>query len=127
MSIETLSFVMIFLRGDLHRDGAQGYAHHLLDGNEDDRKPRPAHALKFSEKKYDAALVLPQHAKRADEIQDYRNTENDENIGPIHGRSIWLSECFRTRANEGVQIVAAAATRAGSTRKHEIRLTNRIA
>src|SRR5712675_1920995 len=53
-----------FLRGDLHRDSAQGYAHHLLDGNEDDRKPRPAHALKFSEKKYDAALVLPQHAKR---------------------------------------------------------------
>jgi hypothetical protein len=42
----------------LHRDSAQGYAHHLLDGNEDDRKPRPAHALKFSEKKYDAALVL---------------------------------------------------------------------
>jgi hypothetical protein len=57
-----------FLRGDLHRDGAQGYAHHLLDGNKDQREPRPAHALKFSEKKYDAALVLPQHAKRADEI-----------------------------------------------------------
>ena len=57
-----------FLRGDLHRDGAQGHANHLLDGNEDRREARPAHALKFSEKKYDAALVLPQHAKRADEI-----------------------------------------------------------
>ena len=48
-----------FLRGDLHRDGAQRYAHHLLDGNEDEREPRPAYALEFSEKKYDAALVLP--------------------------------------------------------------------
>jgi hypothetical protein len=38
-----------------------------------------------------------------------------------------LSEWFRTRANEGVQIVGAAATRAGSARKHEMRLTNRIA
>ena len=57
-----------FLRGDLHRDGAQGYAHHLLDWNEDEREPRPARIRKFSKKKYDAALVLPQHAKRADEI-----------------------------------------------------------
>src|ERR1700730_7613861 len=75
-----------FLRGDLHRDGAQRYAHHLLDGNEDEREPRPAHALEFAEKKYDAALVLPQHAKRADEIEDYCNAEN---VGPVHGGSIW--------------------------------------
>src|SRR6202047_3066612 len=77
------------LRGDLHCDGAQRYAHHLLDRNEDEREPRPAHALEFSEKKYDAALVLPQHAKRANEIEDYCNTEN---VGPVHGISIWLSE-----------------------------------
>ena len=74
-----------FLRGDLHRDGAQGYAHHLLDGNEDEREPRLAHALKFSEKKYDAALVLSQHAKRDDEIEDHHNAEN---VNPIHGVSI---------------------------------------
>src|SRR3984893_17508424 len=70
-----------FLRGDLHRDGAPRYAHHLLDGNEEEREPRPAHALEFSEKKYDAALVLPEPAKRADEIEDYCNAENG---GPVH-------------------------------------------
>src|SRR5947209_3943609 len=70
-----------FLRGDLHRDCAQRYAHHLLDGNEDECEPRPPHALEFSKKKYDAALVLPQHAKRADEIEDYCNAENG---GPVH-------------------------------------------
>src|SRR5258708_30339371 len=66
-----------FLRGDLHRDSAQGYAHHLLDGNEDDRKPRPAHALKFSQKKYEPALGLPHHPAQADESQDYRHPYND--------------------------------------------------
>src|SRR2546430_11939621 len=40
----------------LHRDGAQRYAHHLLDWNEDEREARPPHALKFSEKKYHATL-----------------------------------------------------------------------
>src|SRR4051812_15480465 len=78
-----------FLRGDLHRDGAQRHAHHLLDGNEDEREPRPAHALEFSEKKYYAALVLPKHAQRADEIEDYRNADN---VGPVHGVSIWFEE-----------------------------------
>jgi hypothetical protein len=113
MSIETLSLVMIFLRGDLHRDGAQRYAHHLLYGNEDEREPRPAHALEFSEKKYDAALVLPQHAKRANEIEDYCNTEN---VGPVHGVSIWLSEQPRLQ-NEDMQNAGADdATRAGSVR-----------
>ena len=52
-------------------------------------QPRPTHALEFSEKKYDAALVLPQHAKRADKIEDYRNAEN---IRPVHGVSIWLED-----------------------------------
>jgi hypothetical protein len=37
----------------------------------------------------DAALVLPQHAKRADEIEDYCNAEN---VGPVHGGSIWFEE-----------------------------------
>jgi hypothetical protein len=83
MSIETIILRDDFLRGDLHRDGAQGYAHHLLERNEDERESRPAHALKFSEKKYDAALVLPQHAKRADEIYDYRNADNAENMIPL--------------------------------------------
>src|SRR5207253_4432550 len=88
MSIETLSFVMIFCEGicivTVRKD-----TRHLLDGNEDEREPRPAHALEFSEKKYDAALVLPQHAKRADEIEDYRSAEN---VGPVHGVSIWFEE-----------------------------------
>src|SRR5258708_6801470 len=33
-----------FLRGGLHRDGAQGYAHHLLDGTKMSVRPGP-HAL----------------------------------------------------------------------------------
>src|ERR1700736_6172080 len=45
-----------FLRRDLHRDGAQGDPHHLLDGDEDEREARPAHTLEFSENKYDAAF-----------------------------------------------------------------------
>jgi hypothetical protein len=49
----------------------------------------PAHAFEFSEKKYDTALVLPQNAKRADEIEDYCNAEN---VGPVHGGSIWFEE-----------------------------------
>ncbi len=53
-----------FLRGDLHRDSAQRDAYHLLDRNENEREARPAHAFEFSEKKYDTALVLPQHAAR---------------------------------------------------------------
>ena len=44
-------------------------------------------AIEFSEKKYDAALVLAQHAKRADEIEEYRNADN---VGPVHGVSIGL-------------------------------------
>jgi hypothetical protein len=35
-----------------------------LDGNEDEREARPAHALEFSEKKYDATLILAQDAMR---------------------------------------------------------------
>jgi hypothetical protein len=42
----------------LHRDGAQGYAYHLLDGNEDKGEPRPPDALKLSKKKHHAAFVL---------------------------------------------------------------------
>jgi hypothetical protein len=71
------------LRRDLHRNRAQGHAHHLSDGKEDEREARPAHALKFSEKKYDATLVLPQHAKRAEEIHDDRHAESPENDSPI--------------------------------------------
>ena len=41
-----------FLRGDLHRDGAQRDTHHLLDGKENKREPGSAHALEFSQKKY---------------------------------------------------------------------------
>src|SRR5258708_7486621 len=87
-----------FLRGDLHRDGAQGYALHLLDGNKDEREARSAHALEFSKKKYDAALVLPKHAKRADEIYDCRDAENAENADFIHGVSFWFSERYESRA-----------------------------
>jgi hypothetical protein len=64
---------------------------------------RAAKRLFDREKKYDAALVLPQHAKRADEIQDCRNADNAENVGPTHRVSIRLSEHFKTRANEGAQ------------------------
>jgi hypothetical protein len=42
-------------------------------GTKDRREARPAHALKLSKKKYNAALVLPQHAKRYAEIEDYRH------------------------------------------------------
>jgi hypothetical protein len=97
----------------LHRDGAQGHAHHLLYRNEDEREARPAHTLKFSEKKYNAALVLPQHTKRADEIYDYRNADNAENIGPTYSVSIGLPEQFKTRANEDVQ--TEGVVRHGST------------
>jgi hypothetical protein len=67
----------------LHRNRAQAHAHHLLDGKEDERGARPTRALEFSEKKYDATPVLPQHAKRADEIHDDRHAESPENDGPI--------------------------------------------
>jgi hypothetical protein len=56
-----------------------------------------AHPFEFSEKEYDATLVLAQHAKRADKIEDYSNAENVKNIGPVHGVPIWLSKWFRTR------------------------------
>src|SRR6185436_6831922 len=74
-----------FLRWNLHCDGAQGYAHQLLDGKEDEREPRPAHAFEFSEKKNDPALILPQHAYRAEEIEDYEDSNEAENVGPMHG------------------------------------------
>src|SRR3954453_4510799 len=51
------------LRGDLHGDGAQGHAHHLLDRNEDQRQPRSADTCKSAEKKRPPAFILLQHAK----------------------------------------------------------------
>ncbi len=65
------------LRGNLHRDGAQGYAHHLLDRNENQGQPRSPHALEFSKKKHHAALVLPQHPDRGERIDDDRDEENE--------------------------------------------------
>jgi hypothetical protein len=82
------------LRRDLHRNRAEGHAHHLLDRKEDERKTRSAHALEFSEKKHNAALILAQHAKRAEKIHD-RKAENPENDSPIHGASNWLSRRSR--------------------------------
>src|SRR3954467_323889 len=76
---------MIFCEGDLHRDGAQGDAHHLPNGNEYERDPRSAHTLEFPEEEYDTALVLPQHAQRSEQIQDDRDTDDTENVGPSHG------------------------------------------
>src|SRR5258708_6822406 len=65
------------LRGNLHRDGAQGYAHHLLDRNENQGQPRSPHALEFSKKKHHAALVLPQHPDRGESIDDDRDQDNE--------------------------------------------------
>jgi hypothetical protein len=76
----------------LHRDSAQGYTRHRLYGSEDERESCPAHPFEFSEKEYDATLVLAQHAKRADKIEDYCNAENAKNLGPVHGVPIWLSK-----------------------------------
>ena len=58
------------LRGDLHGDGAQRYAYHLLDRNEYQRQPGPAHAREFAKEKDNAALILPQHPKRAEGVQN---------------------------------------------------------
>src|SRR6476659_186905 len=74
-----------FLRGDLHRDSAQGDAHHLLNGNEDERDPRSTYTLEYSEKEYDTALVFPKLAQRSEEIHDVRDTDDTENVGPTHG------------------------------------------
>jgi hypothetical protein len=54
-----------------------------------EREARPAHAFEFSEKKYHTPFVLPQHAKRADEVEEYRNAEN---VGPVRGVSIWFED-----------------------------------
>ena len=70
------------LRRDLHGDGAQGYAHHLLDRNEDQCEPRPADTGEFAKQKHHPALVLLQHAKRNDHIEGYRQ---DKNENKIHG------------------------------------------
>src|SRR3954464_8187171 len=94
---------MIFCEGDLHRDGAQGDAHHLLNGNEYERDPRSTHTLEFPEEEYDTALVLPQHAQRSEEIQDDRDTDDTENVGPTHGgpsgRPEWTRRVQTRRAD----------------------------
>ena len=69
----------------MHRDGAQGYARHLLDRNEDKGESRPANALKPPEKKYHATLVLSQYPNRAKDIQNYYERKN---VGPIHAGTI---------------------------------------
>src|SRR5712671_242434 len=70
------------LRRDLHGDGAQRHAHHLLDRNEDQRQSRPAHAGKFAEQKHHPALILFQHPKRNDDIESYRYGKKED---PVHG------------------------------------------
>jgi hypothetical protein len=52
-------------------------------------RPGPRTPLNFSEKKYHTPFVLPQHAKRADEVEEYRNAEN---VWPLHGVSIWFED-----------------------------------
>ena len=69
------------LRRDLHRDGAQGHAHHLLEGYEDQREAGPADALETAEQEHHAAFILSQHANRNGEIDEDRNAENE---GPLH-------------------------------------------
>jgi hypothetical protein len=80
MSIETFLGDDL-LRRDLHRDRAQGHAHHLLKGYEDQGEAGSADALEASEQEHDAAFILPQHANRAGEIEDDRNADNE---GPLH-------------------------------------------
>jgi hypothetical protein len=70
-----------FLRGNLHRDGAQRDPHHLLQREEDKRDPCLADAFEFSEKKDHPALVLLEHANGAKKIQQHRNAKN---INEIH-------------------------------------------
>jgi len=106
-----------FLRGDLHRDSAQGDAHHLLNGNEDERNPRSAHTLEFPEEEYDTALVLPQHAQRSEEIQDGRDTDDTENVGPTHGGPSSL-RMAKTRANESRRLRALSAGSPHADAKH---------
>ena len=83
------------LRRDLHGDGAQRHPHHLLDRNEDQRQPRPAHAGKPAEQEHHTALILPEHAKRNDDIDD-EQYDNDGN--EAHGVS---SSFFPARSTDG--------------------------
>ena len=73
---------------------------HLLNGNEYERDPRSTHTLEFPEEEYDTALVLPQHAQRSEEIQDDRDTDDTENVGPTHGGPSGRPRMDKTRANE---------------------------
>jgi hypothetical protein len=65
---------------DLHGDDAQGDAHHLLDGNEDQRQSGTAHAGKSTEQEDHAALILPEHTQRGEKIE-----HDDKNEDPTHG------------------------------------------
>jgi hypothetical protein len=64
------------LRRDLHGDGAQRHPHHLLDRHEDQRQPRAADAGKPAEQKHHPALILPEHAKRNDDIESQQHNRN---------------------------------------------------
>jgi hypothetical protein len=70
------------LRRDLHGDGAQRDAHHLLDRNKDQRQPGPAHPRKLAQQEHHAALVLLQHAKRNQGIE---RQQNDNKKDQVHG------------------------------------------
>ena len=101
-----------FLRGYLHRDGAHGYAFHRLEGEEYKGEPRLPHAREFTEKEYDAALVLPQNADGAEEIHD-----DDPDYPPCHAYTIarrythvqpWYSVATYMRDGKKVGITAGA-------------------
>jgi hypothetical protein len=60
------------LRRDLHGDGAQRHAYHLLDRNEDQRQAGTADTGKPAKKKHHPALILLEDAKRNDRIENDR-------------------------------------------------------
>jgi hypothetical protein len=68
MSIETLSFVMIFCEGICIVTVRKDTRTICCIGTKMSVRPGPRTPAKFSEKKYNATLVLPQHTKRGDEI-----------------------------------------------------------
>src|ERR1019366_5791402 len=82
------------LRGDQYGDGAQRHAHHLLEGNQHDGEPRPAHAAEFSEQKHHAALVLPQHAQRHEGVENECEDDDDEEHAEIIARIDMAVEPF---------------------------------
>jgi hypothetical protein len=72
------------LRRNLHGNGTQRRTHHLLEGHENQREPRPAYAGKFAEQKHHPALVLLENAKRPENVND---GDGNDNGNPTHGGS----------------------------------------